>query len=99
MASSCASATSASVPSPRHSTIGTERLSNYALQIANREDFIAELTANLPARPEYFLQDAELNRAGAEPLAELPPPRALTPREVKDLARNGAVLLDTRPPD
>src|SRR5205823_1901077 len=35
----------------RHSTIGTERLSNAALQIADRGAFVAELTHNLPARP------------------------------------------------
>jgi glyoxylase-like metal-dependent hydrolase (beta-lactamase superfamily II) len=56
----------------RSSTIGVERLTNYALQIASREEFIRELTANLPARPNYFLQDAELNREGASALSELP---------------------------
>ena len=49
----------------RSSTIGTERLTNYALQIPSREEFIQQLTSNLPARPEYFLQDAEINRGGA----------------------------------
>src|SRR5438309_526019 len=43
----------------RSSTIGTERLTNYALQITSREEFIAQLTANLPTRPDYFLEDAE----------------------------------------
>ena len=49
----------------RSSTIGTERLTNYALQIQSREEFVAQLTSNLPARPEYFLKDAEINRTGA----------------------------------
>ena len=35
----------------RSSTIGTERLTNYALQIKSREEFVRQLTANLPARP------------------------------------------------
>ena len=39
----------------RSSTIGTERLTNYALQIKSREEFIRQLTENLPSRPEYFL--------------------------------------------
>ena len=55
----------------RSSTIGTERLTNYALQIPTREEFIQQLTSNLPARPEYFLQDAEINRGGAPALSEL----------------------------
>ena len=52
----------------RFSTIGTERLTNYALQIRSREEFVEQLTSNLPARPEYFLQDAEINRTGAAAL-------------------------------
>jgi glyoxylase-like metal-dependent hydrolase (beta-lactamase superfamily II) len=34
----------------RSSTIGTERLTNYALQIESREEFIAQLTTNLPTQ-------------------------------------------------
>src|SRR5205823_387230 len=55
----------------RSSTIGTERLTNYALQINSRDEFVRQLTANLPARPEYFAQDAEINREGAAPLGDL----------------------------
>jgi uncharacterized NAD(P)/FAD-binding protein YdhS/glyoxylase-like metal-dependent hydrolase (beta-lactamase superfamily II) len=49
----------------RSSNIGTERLTNYALQIKSKEEFIRQLTTNLPPRPEYFPQDAQINRAGA----------------------------------
>ena len=85
----------------RSSTIGTERLTNYALQIASREEFIAQLTANLPSRPDYFLEDAEINRSGAASLMELPPLPALSPAEVQVLLqRNANVnLLDVRPGD
>ncbi len=55
----------------RSSTIGTERLTNYALQIKSRDEFIRQMTTNLPARPDYFLEDAAINRAGATPLTEL----------------------------
>jgi len=89
----------------RSSTIGTERLTNYALQIASREEFIAQLTTNLPARPEYFLEDAEINRSGAATLTELPPLPGLSPAEVQTLLqRNVNVnvnvsVLDVRPGD
>jgi len=43
-----------SMRAERSSTIGTERLTNYALQIKSRDEFIRQLTENLPARPEYF---------------------------------------------
>ena len=81
----------------RSSTIGTERLTNYALQIATREEFIAQLTTNLPARPDYFLEDAEINRSGAATLTELPPLPALSPAEVQALSQQKANLLDVRP--
>jgi len=78
------------------STIGTERLTNYALQIKSREEFIEELTSNLPARPEYFLQDAEINRTGAATLAELPSLSPLEPAELETLLAEGGIALDVR---
>jgi len=83
----------------RSSTIGTERLTNYALQIKSREEFVAQLTSNLPARPEYFLKDAEINRTGATALADLPPLRALAPSELKTMLSAGEMALDVRPND
>jgi len=81
----------------KSSTIGTERLTNYALQIATREEFVRQITENLPARPEYFLKDAEINREGAAGLDELPRLHSLTPEEVKTLLEKGAPALDVRP--
>ena len=81
----------------RSSTIGTERLTNYALQIGSREEFVMQLTSNLPARPEYFLKDAEINRTGARALADLPPLQAITPAELKSMQSAGEIALDVRP--
>lgn len=83
----------------KSSTIGTERLTNYALQIKSREEFIAQLTSNLPARPEYFAKDAEINRTGAAPLSELPPLRSISPQELKAMLDEGEMALDVRPND
>jgi len=80
----------------RVSTVGTERMTNYALQIKSTEEFIRQLTSNLPARPEYFLKDAEINRSGASSLSELPPLRAIEPAELKNLLEEGALALDVR---
>jgi hydroxyacylglutathione hydrolase len=81
----------------RSSTIGTERLTNYALQFKTKEEFVAQLTSHLPARPEYFLQDAEINRTGAAALSDLPPLRAIDPSELKTKLENGEIALDVRP--
>jgi hydroxyacylglutathione hydrolase len=83
----------------RSSTIGTERLTNYALQIENREEFIRQLTTNLPTRPEYFRQDAEINREGASALSDLHELRSVSARELKSMLHEGVVALDVRPAD
>jgi hydroxyacylglutathione hydrolase len=83
----------------RSSTIGTERLTNYALQIKSREEFVTQLTSNLPARPEYFVKDAEINRAGAGALSDLPPLRPVTPAELNAMLSGGEIALDVRPGD
>jgi hydroxyacylglutathione hydrolase len=81
----------------RVSTIGTERLTNYALQIKSREEFVKQLTSNMPVRPAYFLQDAEINRTGASALSELPALSPLEPVELKTLLAEGGIALDVRP--
>jgi glyoxylase-like metal-dependent hydrolase (beta-lactamase superfamily II)/rhodanese-related sulfurtransferase len=82
--------------SERSSTIGKERISNYALRATNKDDFVQLLTSELPERPGYFAADVEINRAGAPPLEELPPIVPLRPGEVITRKDEGAVLLDTR---
>ena len=81
----------------RQSTIGKERALNYALRPSTKDEFVRLLTAELPERPGYFAQDAELNRTGAPALEELPPLAGLTAEQLLDRQRAGAVVLDTRP--
>jgi hydroxyacylglutathione hydrolase len=81
----------------RSSTIGTEKLTNYALQIKSREEFVHQLTENLPSRPEYFLEDAQINRAGAPALSELDVLPPITAAELNGLLRQGVFVLDVRP--
>ncbi len=83
----------------RSSTIGTERLTNWALQIKSREDFVAQMTSNLPARPEYFAQDAAINREGAAALTELPPLTPISPKELQSQIAQGVTALDVRHQD
>src|SRR5258706_15585449 len=81
----------------RQSTIGKERELNYALRASSKEEFVRLLTAELPDRPEYFAQDAEINRTGAIPLDFLLPIEALRPNQVLEWQRAGDIVLDTRP--
>ncbi|HEX7177365.1 MAG TPA: rhodanese-like domain-containing protein [Pyrinomonadaceae bacterium] len=79
------------------STIGEQRRHNYALQPMPRAEFVRMMTEELPEQPAYFQRDAEINRAGAPALADLPRPRAVSPDELAALAAEGHVVLDVRP--
>jgi len=79
------------------STIGKQRRTNYALLARTSEEFVHLLTDNLPARPEYFAREVDLNRRGAAPLSALPPLAAFSAPEVLRLQKEGTVVVDTRP--
>jgi hydroxyacylglutathione hydrolase len=78
------------------STIGEQKKFNYALQPMSRDEFIRMMTSDLPAAPDYFSKDAEINRSGASLLESLPKPQAFDGKEVLDLAARGHVVLDVR---
>jgi glyoxylase-like metal-dependent hydrolase (beta-lactamase superfamily II)/rhodanese-related sulfurtransferase len=78
------------------STIGKQRQFNYALQPMTKDEFVRMMTADLPAAPAYFPKDAEINRAGAAPLSELPTLKGMTPAEVVEHAHVGAIIIDVR---
>jgi hydroxyacylglutathione hydrolase len=82
------------------STMGQQRLVNYALQPMSKESFIRLVTADQPDAPPYFTYDAVLNSQERptldEALArELNP---LTLEQVLELRARGAQILDTREP-
>jgi hydroxyacylglutathione hydrolase len=81
----------------RSSTIGQQRTANFALQAKSKEEFVRLLTAELPERPGYFSLDAELNRSGPAPLADLPVPEGLLAKTVFAMQQEGVLVLDTRP--
>jgi len=78
------------------STIGRERAMNSALKPMSRETFITEVIRDLPETPRYYLYSRDLNKAGPRLDAERPLPSTLTPGEGAAMARQGAILLDTR---
>jgi glyoxylase-like metal-dependent hydrolase (beta-lactamase superfamily II)/rhodanese-related sulfurtransferase len=82
------------------STMGVQRLYNYALQPMSRERFIALVTADQPDTPAYFTYDAVLN-ARERPTLDQALERELQPlslERVIELIEAGAQLLDTRDP-
>jgi hydroxyacylglutathione hydrolase len=82
------------------STIGVQRLYNYALQPMTREEFIRVVTADQPDTPAYFTYDAVLN-SQERPSLEEALERELRPLSLEDalaLRHEGAQILDTREP-
>ncbi len=83
-----------------YSTIGAERLANYALKPMTREEFIEVVTHGQPEAPSYFVRDARINRAGAPELAEvIGGARPLSIAELVDAMEHGVKVLDTRSPE
>ncbi|MDQ3117241.1 MAG: MBL fold metallo-hydrolase [Verrucomicrobiota bacterium] len=78
--------------------VGQERKLNWAMQIADRAEFVRQMVDNLPARPAYFSYDVELNLRGAEPLSTLAPLGEMSEQELKKAASEGAVVIDVRSP-
>jgi glyoxylase-like metal-dependent hydrolase (beta-lactamase superfamily II)/rhodanese-related sulfurtransferase len=77
-------------------TIGQEKLLNWALQIKERAEFVRKMVENLPDRPQYFAHNVEINLRGAPSLSSLPALRPLSEAELSDMTARGAVVIDTR---
>jgi glyoxylase-like metal-dependent hydrolase (beta-lactamase superfamily II)/rhodanese-related sulfurtransferase len=78
------------------STIGEQRRLNYALAPMPKDAFVRIMTADLPEVPAYFPVDVAINREGAPPLADRPPPSSLSPEAFAKAVEDGATVLDLR---
>lgn len=81
------------------STMGEQRLSNYALRASDKATFVEMVTEGQPPAPGYFVYNAILNRKGRELLDETKMPTAMNYEEVRAAMKKGAVLVDGRTPD
>ncbi len=80
------------------SLVGQERKLNWAMQITDRDEFVRQMTANLPDRPAYFSYDVGVNLEGAKPFSALPPLDEMTEEELNHAVKDDAVVLDLRAP-
>jgi hydroxyacylglutathione hydrolase len=81
------------------STMGDQRVNNYALVAPDRETFVALVTEGQPPAPSYFVYDAVLNRKDRPLLDENAPLDALDLDAATRLVDAGAMLLDGRTPE
>ncbi|WAL69227.1 rhodanese-like domain-containing protein [Amycolatopsis cynarae] len=82
----------------RQSTIGMQRLTNYACAPMSEDEFVAVVTAGQPVAPGYFVYDATLNRKEHELFDPAAAAGPLTPGELLDRRAAGAVVVDGRDP-
>ncbi|HEX4443116.1 MAG TPA: MBL fold metallo-hydrolase [Galbitalea sp.] len=90
------SACGKNISEDRDSTIGRERATNIACQPMGVDEFVAMITNGQPPVPEYFVEDAALNRQVHDLFREhrLPPLGADAAFEAR--GHEGVVILDTR---
>lgn len=81
------------------STIGNQRVSNYALLAPDKETFIQLVTEGQPPAPGYFIYDAILNRKDRPLLDESASPDSLDLARAEELAAGGAMVIDGRNPE
>jgi hydroxyacylglutathione hydrolase len=81
------------------STIGAQKMTNYALQDQSKEEFIQQVTQGLNVPPAYFPLNAKINSMGYRSLDELKQEglRPLSVDEFIAAEQDGATILDTRP--
>lgn len=82
-----------------HSTLGEQKLHNYALKSKNKEEFITAVTTGLETPPPYFPINARMNKEGYEILENILQ-KGLKPLSVKNfkqkMQEEHTIILDTR---
>jgi hydroxyacylglutathione hydrolase len=76
------------------STIGFERAGQDLLQVDDEDEFVAETTSKLPPQPPNFQNIVAINRGPL--LRDSVEVHPLTPRQVANAQREGALVVDVR---
>ena len=90
--SSCGKGISA-VP---HSTLGYERLFNWALATKSENEFVANVLAGQPDPPKYFATMKRVNKEGPQILGGLKPPPRMPETDLVDILARGGLVIDAR---
>ncbi len=83
------------------STMGEQRSSNYALQAASKEEFVEKLLEGMTPAPDYFFEDARLNKEGYDAIEEIRSKGlvSMDAEAFEAAAKGGALVLDSRNPE
>lgn len=79
------------------STLGYEKLTNWALKLESEDEFVAEVLSGQPEPPKYFAMMKHLNKVGPALLGtEVTVPRSQNVAELDAALLSGAIVLDVR---
>ncbi len=79
------------------STIGYEKLFNWAMQYEDEDAFVTALLSGQPEAPKYFAMMKKLNKAGMPVLNGLPQPPRMDASKLQAALSEGLKVIDTRP--
>jgi len=79
-----------------HSTLGYERLANWAFGITEEASFVAAVLDGQPEPPKYFAEMKRLNKEGPRILGGLGRPRRIPAARLGDLLAADTLVVDTR---
>ncbi len=78
------------------STVGYEKLVNWALQHTNEEAFVQDLLSGQPEPPYYFAMMKKLNKVERRLVPDVPKVKRLSMSDVDDAITNKRHVIDTR---
>jgi hydroxyacylglutathione hydrolase len=78
------------------SSVGYEKLTNWALRMENEEEFVEEILKGQPEPPIYFATMKAMNKSERRVLQALPKPRRYSVDDLKKAIRYGVTIVDTR---
>jgi hydroxyacylglutathione hydrolase len=78
------------------STLGYEKVANWALAVTDEEEFVHQLLAGQPEPPKYFAEMKRLNKLGLCIPGRFERPVRLSSAKIAPLLEVGALVVDTR---
>ncbi len=81
------------------STVGYEKLFNWALNVASEDEFVAEVLSGQPEPPYYFAMMKHMNKVGPALAEGLTLPSRMPAPDIQAALERGMTIVDTRPND
>ncbi|MCC6722513.1 MAG: MBL fold metallo-hydrolase [Bacteroidia bacterium] len=84
----------------KFSTLGIQKKENYAMSDISKDEFVSVLLEGIVSPPEYFFEDALLNKNGYDSLDSvlMKGLNKLSTDQVENLIKDGTLIIDSRNP-